>query len=119
MRKLFATRRPLMASLLIALSLVLGAPVAMADGLDDAQTAGLVGEKRNGYLGIVSPNAGIDIQRLVQDINLRRRERYKAIADATAGSTLRDVEALAGAKLISVTPAGEYVQDASGAWVRK
>ena len=119
MRNLFPIRRPLMVSLLIALSLVFGAPAAMADGLDDAQGAGLVGEKRNGYLGIVSANAGIDIQRLVQDINLRRRDRYKAIADATSGTTLSDVESLAGAKLISVTPVGEYVQDASGAWVRK
>ncbi len=119
MRNLFVTRSPLVVSLLIALSLVLGAPVAMADGLDDAQAAGLVGEKRDGYLGIVSPNAGVDIQRLVQDINLRRRDRYKAIADASAGTTLGDVESLAGTKLISVTPAGEYVQDSSGTWVRK
>lgn len=119
MRKLFSMCGPWAVSLVVGLSLLLSAPLAMADGLDDAQAAGLVGEKRDGYLAIVSPNAGVDIQRLVQDINLRRRDRYKAIADATAGTTLRDVEALAGIKLISLTPPGEYVQDPSGAWVRK
>lgn len=119
MRNSFARRSQVAASLLIALSMMWGSSVAMADGLDDAQAAGLVGEKRDGYLGIVSLDAGADIQSLVQDINLRRRDRYKAIADATAGTSLDDVEGLAGAKLISVTPAGEYVQNAAGSWVRK
>lgn len=119
MRKNFAMLKSLAVSLVVAFSLLAGAPSAMADALDDAKAAGLVGEKRDGYLGVVSPSAGVDVQRLVQDINLRRRDSYREIAEATPGSTLADVQVLAGAKLISITPAGQYVQDASGAWVRK
>ncbi len=111
--------RSLAASLFLALSLFVMAPAALADGLDDAKVAGLVGEKPDGYLGVVSASAGADIQRLVQDINLRRRDSYRAIAESTPGTTLADVEVLAGAKLISKTPSGQYVQNAAGAWVRK
>jgi len=119
MNKKFEMLRSLAATLVIALSLFVGAPAAMADSLDDAKSAGLVGEKLDGYLGVVSSSAGVDVQRLVQDINLRRRDSYRAIADAMDGTTLSDVEVLAGAKLIGKTPAGQYVQNSSGAWVRK
>ncbi|MEQ9143556.1 MAG: YdbL family protein [Parvibaculaceae bacterium] len=119
MRKLFATLTRFAASFAVVLSLALVAPPASADPLDDAKAAGLVGERLDGYLGIVRPSAGADVQRLVQDINLRRRDSYRAIAEQTAGSTLSDVEILAGAKLIARTPAGQYVQNAAGEWVRK
>ncbi len=119
MKNLFGMGGSLVAGLVVGLALLLGAPAAMASELDNAQAAGLVGEKRDGYLGVVSSGAGVDIQRLVSDVNLRRRDHYKAIADATAGTTLAEVETLAGTKLIAVTPTGEYVQDGAGAWVRK
>jgi len=119
MNKKFELLKSLVASLVIALSLLVAVPVAMADALDDAKAAGQVGEKLDGYLGVVSSDAGVDIQRLVQDINLRRRDSYRAIADATAGTTLADIQVLAGAKLIGKAPAGQYVQNSSGAWVQK
>jgi uncharacterized protein len=119
MKMNFAVLKLLAASLMLAFSLTVAAPAAMADALDDAKAAGQVGEKLDGYLGVVSPGAGVEIQRLVQDINLRRRDRYRAIADQTPGSTLSDVQVLAGAKLISMTPAGQYVQNAAGTWVQK
>ena len=88
----------LVALLGVVFSLTLFAPSARADALDDAKAAGVVGEKLNGYLGVVSRGAGADVQRLVQDINLKRRDRYRKIAQATPGSTLSDVEVLAGAQ---------------------
>jgi len=119
MNKKFEMLRSLAATLVIALSLLVSVPAAMADGLDDAKAAGHVGEKLDGYLGVVSSSAGAEIQRLVQDINLRRRDSYRTIADAMDGTTLADIEVLAGAKLIGKTPAGQYVQNSSGAWVQK
>ncbi len=119
MRKTLSKFRMLVALLGLALSVTLFSPAAFADALDDAKAAGVVGEKRDGYLGIVSPGADAATQRLVQDINLKRRDRYREIAQATPGSTLTDVEALAGAKIIGQTPAGQYVQSPSGSWVRK
>lgn len=118
MRKSVSKIRMLVALIGMAFAVTLFAPAAYADALDNAKAAGIVGEKRDGYLGIVSA-ADAATQRLVQDINLKRRDRYREIAQSTPGSTLADVEALAGAKIIGQTPAGQYVQSASGAWVRK
>jgi len=119
MRKSVSKLRILVALVGLVFSISLFAPAAFADALDDAKAAGVVGEKRDGYLGVVSAGADASVQRLVQDINLKRRDRYREIAQATPGSTLSDVETLAGVKIISQTPAGQYVQSASGAWVRK
>jgi uncharacterized protein len=119
MRKSISKLRMLVALVGLAMSVTLFAPSAFADALDDAKAAGIVGEKRDGYLGVVSGGADATVQRLVQDINLKRRDRYREIAQATPGSTLSDVEALAGSKIISQTPAGQYVQSPSGAWVQK
>lgn len=92
---------------------------ASADGLDAAKARGEVGEKRNGYVGIVVSAPSADIVRMVDDINLRRRDAYRSIAEKTAGSTLAAVEQLAGAKLIGNAASGTYVEDTSGNWVRK
>jgi hypothetical protein len=92
---------------------------AFADSLDAAKARGEVGEKRNGYVGIVVSAPSADIVRMVDDINLRRRDAYRSIAEKTAGSTLAAVEQLAGAKLIGNAASGTYVEDASGNWVRK
>lgn len=110
--------RVVFGALFVLVAVAFAAPDARADMLDDAKAAGVVGERQDGYLGIVS-GGSVEIQRLVQDINLRRRDRYKQIADSTSGSTLSDVETLAGAKLIQQMPAGQFYQSSSGSWVRK
>ncbi len=119
MRKSVSKFRMLVALVGLALSVTLFSPAAFADALDDAKAAGIVGEKLDGYLGVVSAAADAATQRLVQDINLKRRDRYREIAQSTPGSTLADVEALAGAKIIGQTPKGQYVQNGAGEWVRK
>jgi len=119
MRKSVSKFRMLVALIGVAFAVTLFSPAAFADALDDAKAAGIVGEKRDGYQGLVSSGADAATQRLVQDINLKRRDRYREIAQATPGSTLAEVEALKGAKIIGQTPAGQYVQSASGARVRK
>lgn len=118
MRNFSSTCRMLTAAFCVSLFLMF-APSAYADALDDAKAAGIVGEQLNGYLGFVSGGASADVQRLVQDINLRRKDSYRAIVGDTPGATLAAVEALAGQKLIAKTPAGQYVQSSSGGWVRK
>ncbi|MEQ9518513.1 MAG: YdbL family protein [Parvibaculum sp.] len=119
MRNMLSTLKLLIAAFAISLMMVGIAPMAHADGLGDAKAAGLVGEQLNGYLGIVSGSAGADVQSLVADINLRRKDSYRSIVDQTPGATLSAVEILAGQKLIGMTPAGQYVQSPSGGWVRK
>lgn len=90
--------------------------LAHALSLDQAKGSGLVGEKPDGYLGVVQ--ASPEVEKLVQDINRQRAEKYKQIA-AKNGTALAAVETLAGKKAIEITPPGQYVQAASGEWVRK
>lgn len=92
---------------------------ALADSLDAAKARGDVGEKRNGYVGIVISGPSGDLVRLVDDVNLRRRDAYRALAQKTQGATLAAVEQMAGAKLIQNAASGTYVEDGSGNWVRK
>ncbi len=90
---------------------------AFALDLDSAKSQGLVGEKRDGYLGVVvSGNSAA--QTLADSINAKRRDEYKAIA-AQNGQSLDVVEKLAAAKAYEMTRSGNYLMDAGGAWVKK
>ena len=89
----------------------------LADQLDDAKKAGGVGERPDGYLGVVG-NASPQVTALVQDINGKRRKQYQAIANKR-GTSIAAVAALAGAKLVENAAPGEYVMTSSGNWVRK
>ena len=85
--------------------------------LDDAKSAGLVGEQANGYLGIVSASAGSEIKALVEDINSKRKTKYEEIA-SSKNIPLSQVEELAGAKVIERANPGEYVKSGSS-WTKK
>ena len=90
--------------------------IAQSMTLQQAQAQGLVGERTDGYIGIVKDAPGIP--RLVDDINLKRRQLYREIARKN-GIPLDAVEALAAEKAIQRAGSGEYIQDASGNWIRK
>ncbi|MBL4629670.1 MAG: YdbL family protein [Paraglaciecola sp.] len=93
--------------------------LAFAMSLDDAKQQGLVGEKNNGYLGIVSlqKNVQNDTQSLVNDINAKRKAVYIKLA-AKNGITLQQVEKLAADKAYKKTSSGHYLFRA-GKWVKK
>ena len=80
---------------------------------------GLVGEKLNGYVGIVTATPTPEVKKMVDEINLRRRASYQGIADKTSGASLSAVEKLAAEKLIKKTPSGQYVETSPGQWVKK
>ena len=109
------------AALVLALSLCLAMMIAggaHADALGDARAAGWVGERVDGYLGLVDRAAPGNVKALVADINAKRRAKYQGIADAN-GTGLRAVEVIVGRKLIERARPGHYVIDATGRWVRK
>jgi uncharacterized protein YdbL (DUF1318 family) len=99
----------------VAISLLMLSP-AFAISLEEAKTKGLVGEKPNGYLGIVNP-ATPDVQALTNDVNQKRRKAYEAIARRN-GTQLDAVEALAGDKAIQNTKPGNYIEGPGG-WMKK
>lgn len=89
---------------------------AWSADLQSAKVAGQVGEKPDGYLGVVENAPGI--MELVNSINERRRAAYQDIAQKNAAS-LQAVEQMAGQKAIEKTPNGQYIMNSSGQWMRK
>jgi uncharacterized protein YdbL (DUF1318 family) len=101
----------------LLLLLLAAAPAARADDLDAAKAAGHVGERADGYLGVVS-GAPASAQAVVADVNAKRRAKYAEIAKQN-GTDVASVAAIAGAKLIERTPSGQYVMGADGRWTKK
>ena len=79
-----------------------------------ARSAGQVGEKMDGYLGIVGASTP-ELQRLVNDINIKRRAVYAERAKAT-NATLEEYALTAGCQAILATSPGEKYQAPSGSW---
>ena len=100
-----------------ALALLI-APAAAADALDNAKAAGYVGERTDGMLGLVKKDAPADVKALIASVNAKRRESYASIAKKN-GTTVAAVASLAGEKAIARTKPGNFIQDASGRWVKK
>lgn len=98
----------------LALSLTLALP-AIALELDEAKTAGLVGETNMGYIAAVKPSADVDA--LVNSINSQRKVYYQEIAEKN-GISLQAVEARAGQKAIEKTTPGGFINTGDG-WVKK
>ena len=109
--------KSLLGGLLMALALVFAAP-AMADSLDDARAAGLVGERPDGLVAPVSPSAPADIQSLVQSVNAQRMEKYQQIANEK-GVPVEQIGAITAEKIIGRLKPGWYYMDSSGNWVQK
>jgi uncharacterized protein len=100
---------------MVALSFCL-VSTALAISLDEAKAKGLVGEKPNGYLGMVNPSGG-EVEALMNDINQKRRQAYEEIAKRNK-TPLNAVEALAGQKAIQNTKPGNFIEGPGG-WMKK
>jgi len=97
--------------------LLLVSSAAFAADLDQAKRDGLVGERADGYLGLVDTSAPSDVRVLVADVNEKRKAEYQRIA---AGNSLEmaQVEALAGKKAIERTQPGGWIL-LNGGWQKK
>lgn len=97
--------------------LLLSASFAVAADLHDAKRDGLVGERADGFLGVVPDSTSDDIESLVESVNEKRRAEYRRIAGANE-LTLEQVQALAGKKAIERTEPGAWIMK-NGGWQRK
>lgn len=79
-----------------------------------ARAAGKVGEKIDGYLGIVG-GGDAALQAIVNDINIKRRALYSQKAQA-ANATLDEYALTAGCQAILATKPGEKYQAPDGSW---
>jgi hypothetical protein len=91
---------------------------ALALGLPDAKAQGLVGERIDGYLGIVVNNPAPELTNLVKIINQKRKQAYTKSA-GNAGVSLNAMEQRIGQRLIDKTPGNFYFQDVNGHWKKK
>lgn len=100
---------------LAALGLVAGPVLAQRDpAYAAARSAGKVGEQPDGYLGIVGA-ADSALQRVVDDINIKRRAVYAEKAKEN-NATLEAYALTAGCQAIARTAPGEKYRAPDGSW---
>lgn len=103
------------AAALTALGLVAAPALAQRDpAYAAAREAGKVGEQPDGYLGIVGA-ADPALQRLVDDINIKRRAVYAEKAKEN-NATLEAYALTAGCQAIARTTPGEKYRAPDGSW---
>jgi uncharacterized protein len=100
--------------MLAALALPAPAMAQRDPAYEAARQAGQVGEKMDGYLGVVGSQSAA-IQSLVADLNRQRRENYTQRAQAQS-ATLEEYALTQGCVLIARTAPGEKYQAPDGSW---
>ncbi|MFL6730809.1 MAG: YdbL family protein [Sphingomicrobium sp.] len=103
---------------LIILGALAAMPVAaQTPAVDAARASGLVGERYDGYVGLVG-NASAAVRTQVSRINLQRRSLYSNLA-ASKGASPQDVGVTAGCQLLARVGVGEAYMWADGKWRRR
>ena len=100
--------------LLAGLTLPAPAMAQRDPAYEAARQAGQVGEKMDGYLGVIGSQPAA-IQNMVADLNRQRRENYTQRAQAQS-VTLQEYALTQGCILISRTAPGEKYQAPDGSW---
>lgn len=101
---------------LVALAFVLGSAPVHASDLAQAKSSGELGERYDGYLGVVKSSAAS--KALAADINAKRKAHYAKIA-AKNGATVEATAGVAGSKLVEGASPGHYVKRSANAdWQR-
>jgi uncharacterized protein YdbL (DUF1318 family) len=99
-------------------ALVAPAPVpAQTPMVDAARQAGVIGERYDGYIGLVgTPTPGLRSQ--VATINIRRRALYSNLA-VSRGVSPQEVGITAGCQLLARVKVGQAYLLADGQWRRR
>lgn len=105
--------------LALALGLTLAAAMpAEAQSLEELKAQGLVGERPDGFLGIVPSTVPAGVVSTVDRINAERRQAYAEIA-AQNGTSVEAVGIVTAEKLYAKAAPGHYLMNKSGQWVKK
>jgi len=114
-------KHELILKLFMSVSLVLwltATGMAWAITLEEAKAEGLIGEKVDGYVGVVTANPDAKLQELVANTNDGRREVYQELAERN-DITIEAVGIVSAEKLNKMAPPGQFVQTPSGQWQKK
>lgn len=98
--------------------MLLMSQAAFAITLQEAKDQGLVGERSDGYLGLVVTDVAAEVTAMVREVNNQRRDEYQRIARQN-DIDLSQVSALAYERAVANTKPGHFVQNLSGRWVKK
>lgn len=107
----------LAATMLAGLSLSAPAMAQRDPAYQAARTEGLIGEQPDGYLGIVGTPTP-QLERVVNDINLRRRAHYTQEA-ARLQATVEQFAFTTGCNLIQNLEAGLKYRAPNGSWMTR
>ncbi len=113
MRKVTKMLMTLGAATMVATGAVGVAHAQRDPAYEAAREAGQVGEKVDGYLGIVG-SATPALQSMVNDINIRRKAAYTKRAANSA--SVEQFAFVSGCNLIARTAPGEKYQAPDGSW---
>ncbi|MCZ6643918.1 MAG: YdbL family protein [Gammaproteobacteria bacterium] len=94
--------------LLLSVGLLFASTFVSAADINSAKSQGFIGERADGYLGVVDQTAAGDVKALVRDINARRRAEYERIAKNN-GLSRQEIESLGGKKAIAKTAVGGWI----------
>ena len=107
-----------------AAALALGAAVIATPALAQrdpayaaARAAGQVGEKMDGYLGVVGAGSG-EVRAMVNDLNIKRKAVYAQQAQAQH-ATVEEYAFTSGCLAIARTAPGEKYQAPDGSWATR
>jgi hypothetical protein len=122
MRRAFVPNRLIPTRLLLAAALGLAVTAAPVLAQRDpayaaARASGKVGEKMDGYLGIVGAATG-ELKAMVDDINIKRKAVYAQQAQAQH-ATVEEYALTAGCLAIARTVPGEKYQTPDGSWATR
>jgi uncharacterized protein YdbL (DUF1318 family) len=101
----------------LAAAALAGPALAQTPAVDAARSAGAIGERYDGYLGIAAPVSAV-VRSQVASINIRRRSLYSSLA-ARKGASPQDVGVTAGCQLLARVGVGQSYLVADGVWRRR
>ena len=104
-------------AMIAGLALLVSPAQALDPLLERAMDQGVVGERIDGYLGIIG-GADAAVMRKVDEVKAGRRAAYANMA-AREGVNISDVARITGERLVAAQPSGHYVYDDTGRWVVK
>lgn len=88
-----------------------------ASELTAPKAEGLIGERFDGYIGIVK-DAPLEIRELVDSVNQKRKAHYEEIAKKRQ-QPLKKIELIAGETAMKKTKPGNYIFLADKGWIKK
>ena len=93
------------------------AAAAQTPAVNAARTAGTVGERYDGFIGVAAPVSAA-VRSQVGAINIQRRTLYSNLA-TSRGASPSEVGITAGCQLLARVRVGEAYMLADGAWRRR